>query len=551
MTQYNDLIDKIAKFGNVRADRTGTGTVSLFGPQITHQMRHGFPIPTGRKIHYGAAIKETLWMLTGSTDNKKLNDMGVTIWDEWQNDQVESDDNFDKREIVYVEPRIKPQSAYYNPDSSGVSFPNGSVEDMLRGQWSKMMDRCYNVEAHNYKYYGGRGVFVDERWHVLQNFIDDVKLLPNWQHKLADWNNYNLDKDYYSSNCYSKETCLWLSKKENGIYGSTNNAVLVLLPNGQANLFISISQCAEEMELSKSSVHRFTKKMPEVLKGENKKLQGVKFAILNEPFRFAIPKIGDLGPIYGDQWRNWGPGTITKQGVLEIVKNSRDDEAQMFTDLARLFKNKGIHHRTVKERLHIAEDMVEFGVSEKFTKEDVDHLNELYAKYAGVPDALKGIGNTLTEWGIAEEVSYRDSHDQIQAVIDSLRKKPFSRRHIVSAWNVAALPDETKSPKQNVLEGRMSLAPCHALFQFYVEEREITDMMQDLDEKIAEEFLAYAASLPNGHALIMPGRTHEQIRDADYWIAQFNGSEDKEKLVHWLRTMGVKSRSLSLKLYQR
>jgi thymidylate synthase len=61
-------------------------------------------------------------------------------------------------------------------------------------------------------------------------------------------------------------------------------------------------------------------------------------------------------------------------------------------------------------------------------------------------------------------------HNQIAELIHNLKTKPFSRRHVISAWNVADLPDESKSPQQNVLDDKMSLAPCHCLFQFHVEE---------------------------------------------------------------------------------
>ena len=63
-----------------------------------------------------------------------------------------------------------------------------------------------------------------------------------------------------------------------------------------------------------------------------------------------------------------------------------------------------------------------------------------------------------------------DGHiDQLAQVVDQIRTRPHSRRLLVSAWNVAALPNEAQSPQQNAAEGRMALAPCHTLFQFYVD----------------------------------------------------------------------------------
>lgn len=60
--------------------------------------------------------------------------------------------------------------------------------------------------------------------------------------------------------------------------------------------------------------------------------------------------------------------------------------------------------------------------------------------------------------------------DQIQELLVNLKNKPFSRRHVVSAWNPADLPDESISPQENVKKGKMALAPCHCLFQFFVDE---------------------------------------------------------------------------------
>lgn len=68
-------------------------------------------------------------------------------------------------------------------------------------------------------------------------------------------------------------------------------------------------------------------------------------------------------------------------------------------------------------------------------------------------------------------------YDQVQGVINSIRKNPDSRRHIINAWNVALLPNESKSPQQNVLDGKMALPPCHVMYQFWVANGRISTML--------------------------------------------------------------------------
>ncbi len=67
--------------------------------------------------------------------------------------------------------------------------------------------------------------------------------------------------------------------------------------------------------------------------------------------------------------------------------------------------------------------------------------------------------------------------DQIQRLIDGLKKRPHSRRHLFHAWNVEYLPDESKSPQQNVLDGKMALPPCHLLYQFHVQNNRLSCML--------------------------------------------------------------------------
>ncbi len=68
-------------------------------------------------------------------------------------------------------------------------------------------------------------------------------------------------------------------------------------------------------------------------------------------------------------------------------------------------------------------------------------------------------------------------YDQVETVIQSIKKNPDSRRHIINAWNVALLPNEAKSPQQNVIDGKMSLAPCHVMYQFWVANGKLSAML--------------------------------------------------------------------------
>lgn len=174
---------------------------------------------------------------------------------------------------------------------------------------------------------------------------------------------------------------------------------------------------------------------------------------------------GDLGPVYGKQWRAW-------QGKVLGMENARPVG----------FSSDGGKMDFVVEPIH-------------------------------------------------------QQHDQISELIHNLKTKPFSRRHVISAWNVADLPDESILPQDNVKQGKMALAPCHCLFQFYVEElsvKERSELNAARGKEAVSEFADHVISVRGHMGEMKPLDAEVQAKHHAYFDSK-----------------GIPSKKLSCQLYQR
>lgn len=125
-TPYEDLLAEILADGTAKGDRTGTGTRSLFGRQIRYDLSAGFPLITTKKVHLKSVVGELLWFLRGDSNVSWLHEHGVSIWDEW------ADDNGDLGPIYGVQWRSWP-----TPDGAHVDQIAAALETLKRNPDSR------------------------------------------------------------------------------------------------------------------------------------------------------------------------------------------------------------------------------------------------------------------------------------------------------------------------------------------------------------------------------------------------------------------------------
>jgi thymidylate synthase len=195
-TQYLHLLEDILEKGIKKTDRTGTGTISLFGKQIRHSMKDGFPLLTTKKIHFKSIVTELLWFLRGDTNIKYLVDNGCNIWngDAYKN-YVKHQDTEDVGTMDGFIERIK--------TDDGFAKKWGELGPIYGAGWRK-----WNVDTS----YLGNGEWTESKEiDQIANLINDLKTNPDSRRLMVSaWNVGELDQMvlppcHYGFQVYTRE----------------------------------------------------------------------------------------------------------------------------------------------------------------------------------------------------------------------------------------------------------------------------------------------------------------------------------------------------------
>lgn len=175
MKQYLELMQEVLDKGHSKGDRTGTGTLSLFGHQMRFDLQEGFPLVTTKRCHLRSIIHELLWFLSGDTNTKYLNDNNVTIWDEWADDKGD------------LGPVYGKQWTEWNADKI-VSVYDDKLKELLDANGYRSEDRAVPWDGEHYVLY----VKVINQ---IETIIDQLKNDPDSRRIIVSaWNVGELDQ---------------------------------------------------------------------------------------------------------------------------------------------------------------------------------------------------------------------------------------------------------------------------------------------------------------------------------------------------------------------
>jgi len=289
--QYHNLVKYVLENGTPSDDRTGTGTYSVFGAQTRYDLSKGFPLLTTKYTYWRGVLVELLWFLRGDTNISWLQERNVHIWDSWHDsgNTIGKGYSYQWRNSEKID-LVKPRRSEYtisenqkNPKANILGVAYGCTKDRddhIYNVWSEMIHRCYNPNRKHYKWYGGSGVKVCDRWLYYDNFTEDFYKIENSNRKKQNIKEYSLDKDYYGSNVYAPDVCIWLSKEEQRINTSRTKLIQVTMPGGEIDRIVDLKNFCFRYKLDYSTVTKCIRK-------ERESHKGFKFEDITPPDRLV------------------------------------------------------------------------------------------------------------------------------------------------------------------------------------------------------------------------------------------------------------------------
>jgi thymidylate synthase len=151
MNNYLQLLERVLKTGKPKADRTGTGTLSLFGTQLRFDLSKGFPLMTTKKIHWNSVARELIWFLNGDTNVKYLQDNGVRIWNEWSDANGNLGPIYGAQWRNWTETTVQPSPLSTIRENESITVTNrvDQIAELIDGLKTNPDSRRHLVSAWN------------------------------------------------------------------------------------------------------------------------------------------------------------------------------------------------------------------------------------------------------------------------------------------------------------------------------------------------------------------------------------------------------------------
>jgi len=230
---YHDLLNKILANGTTKSDRTGTGTISIFGEMVKFDLREGFPLMTTKKIHTKSVIYEDLWFVKGDTNIKYLVDNGVSIWNEWPYkgyiefcdkalDQLNLEDEYLNKIMIKEDEKFRPYSMkeYIEKIKENVEIEKGLTFSQAFGELGPVYGAQWRAfgEVLEENQFGDVTTLIAGTDQIA-NIIERLKTNPDCRRLLVSaWNPNQikymaLPPCHYSFQLYTEEMNLFERKK--------------------------------------------------------------------------------------------------------------------------------------------------------------------------------------------------------------------------------------------------------------------------------------------------------------------------------------------------